>query len=120
MRSRGRCSGSGRRAGLRRSNARHRDRRSRRRHCRPSACGSFFFQVGELKLKLIEQRAALGGLSELLVPQLPDRVLQLLDQQRAVLRLALRRNQCRPLREDERMRTRKISWKRIIDAHRPQ
>jgi hypothetical protein len=58
-------------------------------------------------------------LSELLVPQLLDRVFELLDQQRAVLRLALRCNQCRPLREDERMRTRKISWKRIIDAHRP-
>jgi len=45
---------------------------------------------------------------------------ELLDQQRAVLRLALRRDQRLTLRDDERMRTRKISRKRIIDAHRPR
>jgi hypothetical protein len=70
-----------------------------------------------LKLKLIEQRAALRGLAEPLVPQLPDRVLELLDQQRAVLRLALCCTQRLALREDQRMRTRKIDRKRIIDAH---
>ena len=74
---------------------RHPNRLSRR--CRLGLC-NVFFQVGELKLGLIEQRATLRGLCELLVPQLFDRVFELLDQQRAVLRLALRRNQCLALR----------------------
>ena len=92
---------------------RHRDRLGHR-----FGLCNVFFQVGELKLKLVEQRSTLGGLSELLVPQLLDCVFELLDQQRTVLRLALRCNQRRPLRDDERMRTRKIGRKRIIDAHR--
>jgi hypothetical protein len=44
-----------------------------------------------LKLELIEQRTSLRGLAEPLVPELPDRELELVDQQRSVLRLALRR-----------------------------
>ena len=48
-------------------------------------------QIGQLQLELIEQRTTLRGLAEPLVPELPDRELELLDQQRAVLRLALRR-----------------------------
>ncbi|OAF19248.1 hypothetical protein AXW67_38005 [Bradyrhizobium neotropicale] len=38
-------------------------------------------QIGELQLELIQQRSALRGLPELLVPQLLDRELELLDQQ---------------------------------------
>jgi hypothetical protein len=40
------------------------------------------FEIGELKLKLLQDRAALCGLPELRVAQLRDRELQLLDQQR--------------------------------------
>ena len=52
-------------------------------------------QISELQFELIKRRATLRGLAEPLVPQLPDRELELLNQQRAVLRLALRRG--RPL-----------------------
>jgi hypothetical protein len=38
------------------------------------------FQVGKLQFKLIEQRASLRRLSELFMPQLLDRELELLDQ----------------------------------------
>jgi hypothetical protein len=40
------------------------------------------FQVGKLQFELIEQRATLRGLPELFVPQLLDRELELIDQQR--------------------------------------
>lgn len=46
------------------------------------------FQILELQLELVQQCAALRGLSELLVPQLPDREFELLDQQ--CLRLGIR------------------------------
>jgi hypothetical protein len=97
---------------------------------RPHACyrlslRSIRFQIGELKFELIEQRPTFRGLAEPLVPKLPDRELELLNQQRAVLRLALRCRrshlscaQCLALRDDERMRTRKVGRKRIINAHR--
>jgi hypothetical protein len=56
-----------------------------------------------------------------------DRVFELLDQQRTVLRLALRHScsrlcgtQCLPLRDDDRMCTRKIGRQRIISAHHQQ
>lgn len=45
-------------------------------------------QVGELQLELVQQCAALSGLSELLVTQLPERELELLDQQCPPRRLA--------------------------------
>jgi hypothetical protein len=38
-------------------------------------------EIGKLQLELVQQCAALRGLSELLVPQLLDRELELLDQQ---------------------------------------
>ena len=58
---------------------------ARCRHpCRRLGLRRILFQLGELQLELIEQRAALRGLPEPLVPQLGDRELQLLDQQRAV------------------------------------
>jgi hypothetical protein len=78
-----------------------------------------------LKLKLIEQRTTFRGLAEPIVSQLPDRELELLDQKRPVLGLALRRRgsqfsrtQRLALRDDERMRARKVGRKRIINAHR--
>jgi hypothetical protein len=74
------------------------------------------FQVGELQLKLIEQHSTFRGLSELLVLQLLDRVFELLDQQRAVLHLALGCKQRRPMRDDQRMRTGKISRQRIMSS----
>jgi len=48
-------------------------------------------QLRELQLELLEGGTALRGLAELLMTELGDRVLQLLDLQRAQLRLALRR-----------------------------
>jgi len=38
------------------------------------------FQISKLKLKLIEQRSPFRGLTKPIVPQLPDRELELLDQ----------------------------------------
>ena len=90
MRSRGKCAGSGRRAGLRRSNDWHRDRLGCHQLRRGLGLRNIFFQVGKLQFKLIEQRATLRGLSELVVPQLLDRVLELLDQQRPRLGLGFR------------------------------
>jgi hypothetical protein len=82
------------------------------------------FQIGKLKLELIEQRTALAGLAEPIVLKLPDRELELLDQQRTVLRLALRRRgpqlgrtECLALRKDEGMGTRQVRRQRIIKAH---
>jgi hypothetical protein len=82
-------------------------------------------QIGQLQLELIEQRTAFRGLAEPIVSELPDRELELLDQQCPVLCLALRRRgsqfsrtQGLALGNDERMRARKIGWKRIINAHR--
>jgi hypothetical protein len=81
-------------------------------------------QVGELKLELIEQRFTLRGLTKPIVPQLPDRELELLNQQRTMPRFTLCRGgpllgsaECRPLRNDQRMRTRQTDRKRIIKAH---
>jgi len=85
--------GSGQRAGRRRSNDGTSSSRSPPRlpFGPPCPLARIRLQVGELRLELIKQRATLRGLSEPLVPELPDRELELLDQQRAVLRLALRR-----------------------------
>ena len=60
---------------------RHRDRLGCRQLRRGLGLRRILFQVGKLQLKLIEQRATLRGLSELFVPQLLDRELELLDQQ---------------------------------------
>jgi hypothetical protein len=82
-------------------------------------------QIGQLQLELIEQRTTFRGLAEPIVSKLPDRDLELLDQQRPVLCLALRRRRSQfsrteglALGDDERMRARKIGRKRIINAHR--
>lgn len=66
MRSRGKCSGSGRRAALRRSNdgtvlvgCGHR--------CRGLRLRRVLLQIGELQLELVQKCAPLGRLSELLM-----------------------------------------------------
>jgi hypothetical protein len=41
---------------------------------------SIRFQIGELQLELVEQRTTLRGLAEAIVPELPNRKLELLDQ----------------------------------------
>ena len=53
------------------------------------------FEIGELKLKLLQDRAAFRGLPELHVAQLRDRELQLLNLQRVGLRFVLRRSSAR-------------------------
>jgi hypothetical protein len=53
------------------------------------------FEVGELKLKLLQDRAAFGGLPELLMTQFCNRELQLLDQQRVGLCFAFSRRSAR-------------------------
>jgi hypothetical protein len=58
-------------------------------------------------------------LAEPLVPQLPDRVFELLDQQRAVLRLPLRGHARRTLGNEHRLQCLDIIGQRIIGAHRP-
>ena len=128
MRSRGRCSGSGRRAGLRRSNARHRDLLAPR----PPPSGP---PPRPVRRPLPARRAAArAARAARRVPRIGrtaraaawDRVLELLDQQRAVLRLALgrRRLACAALsacalREDHRLRSREIVRQRISSASSP-
>ena len=95
MRSRGRCSGNGRRAaGLRRLESLDFDIFARRRSCCHLRLGfgfrSILFHVGERKLELFEDRAALGRLAVLLMAQLGDGELHLLDQQRAGARFRFR------------------------------
>jgi len=72
--------------------------------------GGILLEIGQLQLELFERRATLRGLTELRMPQPGDGELQLLDQQRAILRLALRRGGLRlrrkqrlALREDDRV-----------------
>jgi hypothetical protein len=57
-------------------------------------------------------------LAEPFVPQLPDRVFELIDQQRAVLRLALRGHARRTLGNEHRLQRLDIIEQRIIVAHR--
>ena len=85
-----------------------------------------FLQLGKRQFELLEDRAALRGLPELLAPQFGDRVLELLDQQRAVLGLAfrragarLRRQQRLVLGDDHRVRRGKIGWQRINGKRHP-
>jgi hypothetical protein len=74
----------------------------------PAAISAIFLQIG--KLELFEQRALLRRLAEPFVLQLLDRVLELLDQQCAVLGFTFRRRRPRfgdtqrlALCKDERM-----------------
>src|SRR5262245_24069544 len=76
-------------------------------------------QIGQLKLELIQQCAAFRGLAEPLVPQLPDRVFELLDQQRAVLRFTFRSEARRTLGNEHRLQRLDIIRQRISGAHRP-
>jgi hypothetical protein len=88
------------------------------------------FQAGELKLKLLQDRAALRGLPELHVAQLRDRELQLLDLQRVgpcfvlrrgsarfgLFRAALRSSELLALRRDGSARLSKRGRERIGSA----
>jgi len=88
------------------------------------------FEIGELKLKLLQDRAAFRGLPELRMAQLGDRELQLLDQQRVGLCFVLRRRSARlrclrtllrssqrfALRRDGSARSRKRGRERIGSA----
>jgi hypothetical protein len=90
MRSRGRVLGQRPAGGLASFEALHGDLRPLfRRLRRRFRLGGILLEVSQLKLELIEDRTALGGLPEPLVAQLDDRVFELLDQQRAMLRLGL-------------------------------
>jgi hypothetical protein len=75
-------------------------------------------QISQLKLELIQQRATFRGLTEPLMPQLADRVFELLDQQRTVLRFALRGDACRTLGNEHRLQRLDIIGQRISGAHR--
>ena len=75
-------------------------------------------QIGKLQLELVQQCSALRGLSELLVPQLPDRELELLDQQCPRLRLRFRGQPGCSLGAQHRLQRDHIVGERIIGAHR--
>jgi hypothetical protein len=60
-------------------------------------------EIGELQLELVQQCAALRGLSELLVPQLLDREFELLDQQGPRLGLRFRGQPGRSLGAQHRL-----------------
>jgi len=78
-------------------------------------------QIGELQLELVQQCAALGRLSELLMPQLPDRELELLDQQCPCLGFRLHGQAGRSLGTQHRLQGGHIVGERIIGAHpRPE
>jgi hypothetical protein len=80
MRSLGRCSGNGRRAGLRRSKL-HTSTFATAIGAVVSTSEVSLSRVGKLKLELFEDRTPLRGLPDPIVAELGDRVLQLRDQQ---------------------------------------
>ena len=96
----------------------HRDLLGCRQLRRGLGLRRILFQVGKLQLKLIEQRATLRGLSELFVPQLLDRELELLDQQRPRLGFGFRGQAGRSLRAQHRLQRDHIIGERIVGAHR--
>ena len=98
----------------------HRDLLGCRQLRRGLGLRRILFQVGKLQLKLIEQRATLRGLSELLVPQLLDRELELLDQQCPRLGFGFRRQAGRSLGAQHRLQRDHIVGERIVGAHRPK
>ena len=72
-------------------------------------------ELEQLQLELVQQRAALRRLAELLVPQLGDRVLQLLDQQRRARAPAASAGQARrPLGQQHRLQRLDVVGKGII------
>jgi hypothetical protein len=75
-------------------------------------------QIGKLQLELVQQCAALRGLSELLVPQLPDREFELLDQQHLRPGIRLRGQASRSLGAQHRLQRGHIVRERIIGTHR--
>ena len=117
MRSRGKCSGSGRRRWLATLERWHRNLLCC--HLRRGlSLRRVLLKIGELQLELVQQCAALGGLSELLVPQLLDREFELLDQQVLRLGLGFRGQPGRSLGAQHRLQRGHIVRERIIRAHR--
>ena len=85
--------------------------------------GCVLLEIGQLQLELLERRAMLRGLTELRMPQLGNGELQLLDHQRTILRLTLRRGGLRlcrkqrlALRENDRVGSFQIGRERISRA----
>jgi hypothetical protein len=100
----------------------HGDRLRRGCHlhlCRCLILRLILLQLEQLQLELVEQGSTLRLLAEPLVPQLGDGVLQLLNQQRADLDLAVGCNQSLALRQDQRMGGFQVGRQggRLIEAH---
>ena len=85
MRVRGRCSGSGRRAGLRRVNPPHFGRLASISCLGRLHLGRGLLQVLQRELELLQPGAALGGGAEALPPEPGDLQLQALDLERETL-----------------------------------
>jgi hypothetical protein len=75
------------------------------------------FQIGKLEFELVKQCATFRRLSELTMPQLFDRELELLDQQRLSLSFGFRSQPRGALRAQHRLQCGDIVRKRIIGAH---
>jgi|LNAP01.1.fsa_nt_gb hypothetical protein len=76
-----------------------------------------FLQLEQLQLELVQQRAALGRLAEPFVPQLGDGVLQLLDQQRPLLRTRLRCPARRPFSQQHLLQRLDVVGQGIVGHH---
>jgi hypothetical protein len=96
----------------------HRDRLGCRQLRRGLGLRRILFQVGKLQFELIEQRATLRGLPELFVPQLLDRELELLDQQRPRLGFGFRGQAGGALGAQHCLQGVHIIGERIVGAHR--
>ena len=99
-------------------------RRLRRDLGRCFGFGGGLFQVGKLQLELLDQRAALGRLSEPLMPQLGDRELQLRNLERprmrlcfSTARLRFRLDPSRAFGDQHRLQRRNVVRQRIVSAH---
>jgi len=97
----------------------HRNLFPRRRRCcdlgRRLALRCGLFQIGEVQFKLIQQRAAFGGLSVSLVTQPCDLELHLLDMERQRMGLCFGIRRPDPFGNDQRLQRLDIIGKRIDD-----
>ncbi|MCE3248835.1 MAG: transposase, partial [Geminicoccaceae bacterium] len=127
MRSRGKCSGSGRRAGLRLDVERGVGPAGCRDLRRRLLLGDGLLELSELELELGDDlRPTLGGLAVLLTARLGEQQLQALDLEPgagdlgfSVLGPRFGRAPRRPLGEDHRMRGGEIGGQRIGAGHAP-